>query len=430
MSVIPKDVKERILKLRKAIEKHRYNYHVLNIEEISIEALDSLKKELFDLEEQYPELITKDSPTQRVAGAPLKEFKKISHQIEQWSFNDAFSIEDIKAFDERVKRMLKQKTKKDLIPSYIVELKIDGLKIVLTYEGGFLKTGATRGDGKVGEDVTMNVKTIEAIPLSLKKPIDIIVEGEIWISKERFKKINKERDKKGEAVFANPRNMAAGTLRQLDSKIVAERKLSNFIYDIARFENNPDNQEDELKLLRELGFSVNPHFKHFKNIEEVISFWQDWHKKKDKEDYMIDGIVVKVNEKEYQDILGYTGKAPRFGIALKFPAEEVTTIIESIALQVGRTGVITPVANLRPVRVAGTTVSSPTCGIESPIINLERVTVFDFFIAEIRLMIDFSANLGSPSKSPLCNLKISTNDETSPRSTSWSITFGPRPSIS
>ena len=317
-------------------------------------------------------MITPDSPSQRVAGAPLPEFKKVAHKVPQWSFNDAFTIEDIREFDARTKRFLKGQTGKDIWPSYVCELKIDGLKIVSEYKKGLLVGAATRGDGKVGEDVTMNIRTIESVPLRLNKDVDIIVEGEVWLSKNNFEKLNKEQEKKGKPLFANPRNVAAGTIRQLDPSIVAGRRLETFTYDIASYgETMPIKQELELKLLNDLGFKVNKYFEACRDIDEVIAFWQKWHKKKDSLDYFIDGVVVKVNEKEYQDILGFTGKAPRYGIAFKFQAEQVTTIVEDIQLQIGRTGVLTPVAHLKAVLVAGSTVSRATLHNEDEIRRLD-----------------------------------------------------------
>ena len=289
-----KDLKaaiERVKKLRATIDHHRYLYHVLDRQEISDEALDSLKHELFRIEEKYPELITTDSPTQRVAGKPLPEFKKVKHEILQWSFNDAFSEDEMREFDARIKRMLAKAlgssaSKLEIKPTYTCELKIDGLKIVFTYEKGLLKTAATRGNGKVGEDVTMNVRTIESVPLRLKKEIDVIVEGEVWLSKSEFKRINKDRARKNEPLFANPRNVAAGSIRQLDPKIVAERNLDNFIYDIAKAEIIvPDTQFEELEMARELGFKVNKYIEHCNTIEDVILFWKKWRKKAGKEDY-------------------------------------------------------------------------------------------------------------------------------------------------
>lgn len=353
---VSREIRERVNSLRETINRYRYLYHVENREEISPEALDSLKRELSELEEKYPELITPDSPTQRVAGKALDEFKKVTHLVPQWSFNDAFDEEDIRAFDERVRKIIRSS------PAYTAELKIDGLKVVLTYEDGILKNAATRGDGRVGEDVTQNVRTIESIPLKLQKSVSLTAEGEIFMSKSVFDRLNKKRKKEGLELFANPRNVAAGSIRQLDPNITRVRELDSFIYDLVRIEGQslPQTQEDELKLLKTLGFKVNPHFKLCSDIEEVIAYWKSWGKKKEKEDYLIDGVVVKVNEKRFQDELGYTGKAPRFGIAFKFPAEQVTTIVEDITLQLGRTGVLTPVAVLRPVVVAGSTVSRAT----------------------------------------------------------------------
>jgi DNA ligase (NAD+) len=365
-------IRSRVASLRKAIEEHRYNYHVLDKESISPAALDSLKHELVELETKYPELITPDSPSQRVAGKPLPEFKKVEHKVPQWSFNDAFSEEDITEFDARVRRFLRAESGKECSPTYTAELKIDGLKVVLEYQKGMLVTAATRGDGVVGEDVTLNVRTIESVPLKLNEPVDIIVEGEIWMGIRALKKLNAEREKNGEPVFANPRNVAAGSIRQLDPKVAAARKLSTFIYDIGQYERPiPTSQFEELKLLEKLGFKVNPHYRHCKGVTDVIAYWKEWQKRASKEDYWMDGVVVKVNEKAYQDILGYTGKAPRFGIAFKFPAEQVTTVVEDIVLQIGRTGVVTPVAHLRPVSVAGSVVSRATLHNEDEIKRLD-----------------------------------------------------------
>ena len=355
------DAVKRLEKLRQAIEKYRYSYHVEDVSLISEEALDSLKKELVDIETQFPELITPDSPSQRVAGKPSVGFKKVRHEIPQWSSNDAFSEEDIMDFDARVRRFYKQETGEDIVPHYVCEHKIDGMHIVLTYEKGLLKTAATRGDGTFGEDVTANIKMIESVPLRLNQAISCIVEGEIYMTKKQFAKTNEIQKKNGQEVFANPRNIVAGTIRQLDSSIVAERKLSTFIYDVSRIDGTfPESQEKELKLLALLGFRVNKEYKLCKKIEEVIAYWKEWKLKKDKQDYFFDGIMLKVNERKVQEALGYTGKAPRFVTAFKFPAEQVTTVVEDIAMQVGRTGVVTPVAHLKPVVVYGSTVSRAT----------------------------------------------------------------------
>jgi DNA ligase (NAD+) len=363
---VPHTVIDRLEKLKEAIEKYRYEYHVLDTTPISEAALDSLKHELVEIETKYPELVTPDSPSQRVAGKPLPEFTKVEHQVPQWSFNDAFSEDEIREFDARTKRFLKSKT-----PTYTLEHKIDGLKIVLTYEKGLLKLAATRGDGTVGEDVTENVKTIESVPLRLTQPVNIIVEGEVWMSKSQLTILNKKRAKDNLEPFANPRNLAAGSIRQLDPKIAAERKLQTFIYYIARYNTMPATQHGSLEFLRELGFKVNPYWKHVKTVEDIVAYWKEWHKKMPKQDYNADGIVVKVDELTLQTTLGYTGKAPRWGIAFKFPAEQVTTVLEDIVFQVGRTGVVTPVAHLRPVLVAGSTVSRATLHNEDEIKRLD-----------------------------------------------------------
>lgn len=356
------NTRERIEKLKKLVNYHRYLYHVLDKQEISDAALDSLKKELEVLEKQNPEFLTADSPTQRVGGIPLDKFVKIKHKIKQWSYDDVFSEEEIREFDERVKRFLvKELGVKSREVEYTCELKIDGFKIVLTYEKGILKSAATRGDGVIGEDVTQNVKTIESVPLRLEKDVDAIVEGEIWLSKKEFEKLNKEQEKKGGQLFANPRNVAAGSIRQLDPKVAASRRLDSFIYELDKINDKlPETQLDELKRLQELGFKVNNHFKFCRNIDDVVSFYKEWGAKKNSLPYYIDGLVVKLNKRDWQERLGYTGKSPRFAIAFKFPAEQTTTVIEDIQIQVGRTGTLTPVAHLRPTRIAGSLVSRAT----------------------------------------------------------------------
>ncbi len=360
------EAKDRLNKLREVINHHRYLYHVLDKSEISEEALDSLKAELADLEKQFPELVTTDSPSQRVAGVALEKFTKVTHQVPQWSFNDAFTPEEMREWDARVKKVVGEQ------PSYVCELKIDGFKIVLTYEKGLLVTAATRGDGRVGEDVTANVRTIESVPLRLNEAVDVIVEGEIWLSKKEFARINRERELAGEELYANPRNVAAGTIRQLDPKIVASRKLSSFAYDLAAGNVPiPLNQIEELKLLQKLGFKVNPHFTLCADIEAVIETWKRFEKMSDKESYGVDGVAVKVNDRAHQEKLGFTGKAPRFTMAFKFRAEQATTVVEEISLQVGRTGVITPVAHLRPVFLDGSTVSRATLHNEDEIKRLD-----------------------------------------------------------
>src|SRR3972149_11883085 len=376
-SSIPSDVKDaqmRAGKLRIVIDKHRYLYHVLDKPDMPAEAYDSLMEELRIIEEQFPYLQTADSPTKRVGGEPRTSFKKVTHEMRQWSYDDVFSHDGLLKWEARAKRFIEDhpQLKRETL-SYCTELKIDGLKIILTYKNGIFVRGATRGNGLVGEDITENLKTIQSIPLSLNKKIDIIVVGEAWMKKDELARINKEREKKGEALFANTRNAAAGSLRQLDPKIAASRRLDSFIYDIDSIGGlpMPKSQEGELKLLLELGFKVNPHHHVAKDISAVENYYQEWVSKKDKEQYGIDGIVIKIDSRAVQEALGYTGKSPRWGVAYKFPAEQVTTVVEDIVLQVGRTGVLTPVAHLRPVLVAGARGSRATLHNEDEIKRLD-----------------------------------------------------------
>jgi len=359
------EAKNRIHKLSEEIERYRYLYHVLDKPEITDEVYTSLRQELKKLEEKYPQYKVPNSPTERIGGKPLKKFKKVKHRFRQWSLDDVFSCQELEAWEEKNLRFLEKKWGQGKVEKkidYTAELKIDGLHLVLFYKKGVLENGATRGDGRTGEDVTSNVKTIESIPLVLEKKVTLNVEGECWLAKSELERINKERKKKGEPLFANPRNAAAGSIRQLDPKIAASRRLDSFIYDLNSINESadPKTQLEELKLLKELGFKVNQHYKLCKNIAEAEEYFQKIAKIKDREIYGIDGIVIKVNDKEIQNILGYTGKSPRFAIAYKFPAERVTTLVRDIKVQVGRTGALTPVAYLKAVKVAGSVVSKAT----------------------------------------------------------------------
>jgi DNA ligase (NAD+) len=346
------ELRKRAAMLREAITKYRALQHEKDVSPITPEALDSLKYELASLEEAYPELVTHNSPTQVVAGTPLPFLKKVRHTVPQWSFNDAFTETDIRAFDERVRKLSGE------VPTYDLELKIDGLKIVLTYVRGILTTAATRGDGVVGEDVTHNIRTIRSVPKLLARELDITVEGEVYLTRSGLKRLNAIRRKQGEPEFANPRNAAAGSIRQLDPSLAAKRPLEVFVYDIAQTsEPFPKTQSKELEYLAMLGFPVNKEHQHADSLEEVFSYWKKWRGgAREKLDYQLDGVVLKLESHSLQETLGYTGKAPRYAIAYKFPPEQVETVIEDISLQVGRTGKVTPVAHLRPVAVAGTTV--------------------------------------------------------------------------
>lgn len=412
------EANKRIIKLRQEIERYRYDYHVLDKLDISEAALDSLKKELYDLEALYPELITPDSPTQRVAGQALDKFEKVAHKVSQWSFDDAFSREDMDDWQDKILNYLEKETgRRPSPPEYMCELKIDGLHVVLTYENGYLVQAATRGDGKVGENVTQNIKTIQSVPLKLAEPANIIAEGEIWLGRKMLEKINAEKEKAGEPPFANPRNAAAGTIRQLDSAVVAKRQLDTFIYDISDGEI-PATQQKELERLEKLGFKVNQLRRLCKNLDEVVEFWQDWQNKKESQDYWIDGVVIKVNERRLQNILGYTGKAPRWGIAFKFPAEQATTVVEEVYVQVGRTGALTPVARVRPVQLAGTTVTHSTLHNFDEIERLD-LKVGDTVIMEKagdvipkitevlpRLRTGHEKNIPVPKKCPVCGSEV------------------------
>jgi len=358
------ELKQKVQRLHDQINDLRYRYHVLNDPEVTDAMYDGLMDELKKIEAEHPDFITGDSPTQRVAGKPADKFNKIIHTVPQWSFNDAFDEGDIEEWQERILKILeKELGARPTDLSYVCELKIDGLHMVLTYEKGRLLHAATRGDGKVGEDVTQNIKTILSVPLQLKKEIDLVAEGEVWMKASMLETMNEERKKQELPLFANPRNAAAGTIRQLDSSIVAERKLVLTSYDISADPANKLNletQEKELLSLKELGFLTDSNWKVVKTTAEIFQFHEYWAKNKHTQQFWIDGVVIKVNQKKYQDILGFTGKAPRWAIAFKFPAEQGTTRVKDIYVQVGRTGALTPVALLEPVKLAGTTVTHAT----------------------------------------------------------------------
>lgn len=349
------EAKKRIEKLRDEINHHRYLYHVQDTQEISDAALDSLKNDLDDLEQQYPDLITKDSPTQRVGGQPLPQFEQVEHSTRMLSLNDAFSFEDIKDWEDRNKKILPKAFE------YFIEPKIDGVAIALIYQDGSLVTAATRGDGFTGEDVTHNIKTIEAIPLKLRQQAQGTVEvrGEVYMLKKDFEEMNKQREKEGEPAFANPRNIAAGSVRQLDPKVAARRPLRFFAWEITRGIDIKTRVE-EYELLKKLGFPTPPDAKLFTNIDQIKDYVEKEDKKRMKRPFQVDGAVMKINNLEDSRRLGIVGKAPRGSIAYKFAAEEATSLVEDIVVQVGRTGALTPVAHLQPTQVAGTTVSRAT----------------------------------------------------------------------
>lgn len=350
------EVKKQIQKLRDELTYHNYKYYVENNPVIADYEYDMLLKKLQALEMQFPDLITPDSPTQRIGEEPLKGFTTVDHKIPMLSLDNAYTYDELRDFDERVKKNING------VVDYTCEPKIDGVSIALVYENGLLMRGATRGDGIKGDDITANLKTIRSIPLRLQGTgfQDSEVRGEVYFPISAFKKFNKEQEKKGEQAFANPRNAAAGSLRQLDPRIVAERPLDTFLYYLYTPTNQVTTHEQSLDVLRKLGFRVNPLIKKVNTIDEAITFCEDLEKKRDTLDYEIDGVVLKVNSFALQRQLGSTIKHPRWAIAYKFTAKQATTRLNDIVIQVGRTGTLTPVAVLEPVAVGGVTVSRAT----------------------------------------------------------------------
>jgi len=386
------EAKKRIEKLKEVINHHRYLYHVLDKQEIPDAAFDSLKHELYKLEQQFPELITSDSPTQRVGGEPLKEFKKVKHAFPMLSIEDVFSEKELQDWEEYLQR---------LSPSaqleYFSELKIDGFAIALIYEKGLFVCGATRGSGQVGEDVTQNLKTIESIPLKLhihgklpSKKIEekikkliaegrIEIRGEVYMEKAAFEKFNKELEKKGQKSFANPRNLAAGSIRQLDPKLAASRPLKFLAYDIVTDVGQKKHSQDH-QVLPALGFKTDPG-EICKDINESVGFWRKAAKKRETLPFLVDGVVVNINDNSLFQKLGVAGKSPRGVRAFKFSPKQATTKILDIAFQVGRTGAVTPIANLEPVQVGGVTISRATLHNEDEIKRL-GVKIGDTVIVE------------------------------------------------
>ncbi len=351
------EAKIRIEKLKEKIKELNYQYFVLDNSEVEESVRDSLKRELIDLEGQFPEFITPDSPTQRVGSALSGKFDEVKHTVPKKSLADVFSFEEIWEWYARIEKLVMGKIE------FVCELKIDGLNITLMYERGEYKRALTRGNGVFGEDVTHTVKTINSLPLTLNEPIDIEIAGEVFLPKKDFENLNLEQEKKGLPLYANPRNTAAGTIRQLDPRVAASRNLEAFFYSLEDIENHSEHvktQEETLQYLRKVGFKVEKHFKQMSDIEGVIKYCEHWTAKRDELPYEIDGIVVKVNNLEQQKAMGFTAKAPRFAIAYKFPAKQVSSQILEVIFQVGRTGAITPVAIMTPTFVAGSTVSRAT----------------------------------------------------------------------
>lgn len=376
------ETQQRVQQLRQQLQQASYAYYVLDKPIMEDSVYDRLYRELQQLETDYPQFITPDSPTQRVGEKPATQFTSVKHNIPLYSLENAFNTEELKAWEQRWKKVknTEEIEIKDSDPLYICELKIDGSALALTYENGLLIRGATRGDGVTGEEITQNVKTIRSIPLRLKlenPPPIVEVRGEAFLSLNIFANINKERQQNGETLFANPRNAAAGTLRQLDSKKVAKRQLDFFAYTLhLPDETELQTQWDALELLQEMGLKVNPNRQLCPSLTEVQSYFQGWDSRRQNLPYMTDGVVVKINPLNLQKQLGFTQKFPRWAIALKYPAEEAPTQVKAVTVQVGRTGALTPVAELEPIQLAGTTVQRATLH------NSDRIAELDLHIGD------------------------------------------------
>ncbi len=360
--MVPEEIRKRVEELRREIEYHNYRYYVLNDPVISDAEYDALMRELEELERRYPELVTPNSPTQRVGAPPLEEFGTVEHRVPMLSLSNAFNEEEVREFDRRVKRFLG--VLHDI--QYTAEPKIDGVAVEIIYERGVLTVGATRGDGYRGEDITQNIRTIKMIPLYLiddEEPVPeyLSVRGEVYMDREDFRRLNREREERGETLFANPRNAAAGSLRQLDSSVTAKRPLKVFFYGIGECRGREfRSQWEVLQTLPKWGLRVNPFVELCENIDECIHYYQRLLQRREEIPYEMDGIVIKVNDLELQRRLGEISRSPRWAVAFKFPAEEATTRVLDIVVQVGRTGVLTPVAILEPVQVGGVVVSRAT----------------------------------------------------------------------
>ncbi|KKM22624.1 hypothetical protein LCGC14_1623370, partial [marine sediment metagenome] len=373
-----KDVKKRIEKLREQINDYSYRYYVLDKPVISDAEYDELVRKLQAMEDENPELITPDSPTQRVGATPDNAFEPVEHRERMYSLQDAFSTEELLAWLERVEKV---------VPSseleFVSELKVDGTALSLTYENGVFVKGATRGDGSVGEDITANLRTIKSIPLKLFKPVPYIeVRGEAFLAKDQFKELNRQRAAEGQDFFANPRNAAAGSLRQLDPKITASRGLSALFYAVGHVEGvSFEDQSSVLQYLKEAGFKTSAHVQLAKSEKKVIDYYSHWMQKRADLEYEIDGVVVKVNSFAQQEDLGATSKSPRWAIAYKFPAEQKTTKLKDIGLSVGRTGAVTPFAILEPVVVAGSTIGKATLHNEDEV-HRKDIRIGDYVIVQ------------------------------------------------
>ncbi len=351
----PSEAKDRVAVLREEIRRHDRLYYGEGRTEISDAEFDVLMHELIALESEHPELSSEDSPSRRVGGEPVEGFETVVHARPMLSLENAYSWEEAEAWLARAERVLGRP-----LGGFVAELKIDGLSLSLRYEQGRLRRGATRGDGVRGDDVTSNVRTIRTIPLTIDEPAPLEVRGEVYYSKRSFEKVNAGREAEGEPLFANPRNAAAGTLRLLDSRVTARRRLDAWLYGIVEAPALPASQSETLSRLKALGFPVNPHWRRCESFAEVRSFVEEWNQKRHELEFETDGVVIKVDDRATQDALGATAKSPRWALAYKYPAEEATTVVREISVNVGRTGVLTPAAHFDPVQLAGTTVRKAT----------------------------------------------------------------------
>ncbi len=423
---------KKIKKLQEVIEHHRQKYHQEDNPEISDEAFDALLRELQELEASLG-ISEYAQESKKIGGKILEGFEKTTHAVPQWSYDNVFNVEELQNWNERNSKILIKEWDTNPSFEYVAELKIDGLKIVLTYRDGILITGATRGDGTIGEDVTENIKRIKSIPHTITETRPIVVIGEVWMRNDDLKIINREREKNNQPIYANPRNLAAGTLRQLDTDIVASRNLQVFVYDLEYLDSNETFQthEQELVFLKKQGFVVNQDRKLCKNLKEIQEYYESWIERRHAEQYGIDGLVIKLNNKQQCKQLGYTAKSPRFGVAYKFPAEETTTTVEDIIIQVGRTGVLTPVAVLKPVLVAGSVVSRATLhnadeigrlGVrvgDTVIIRKAGDIIPEILQVLVELRSHGSKEYKFPKICPVCNASVIQEKNTSGTSVGW-----------
>jgi len=394
-----KKAQQRIQKLTHIINEHARYYYVHDNPQISDAVYDDLYQELVSLEQAFPYLRLPYSPTYRVGGLILEGFEKAQHNFRQWSFDNIFDWNGLVAWEEKITKMVRKHDDLDNeVIEYIVELKIDGLKVILDYKKGNLIRGSTRGDGKIGENITENLKTINDIPLSIDSDISCSIIGEAWIEKKELEKINKQRSRESYEPYANPRNLAAGTLRQLDTRLVSKRNLRTFVYDIDSNDHAFQNHSDELDFLKNQGFRVNKAYLKTADISAIQEFYNSWTSKRHKQEYGIDGLVIKVNSKKIAKKIGYTAKSPRFAVAYKFPAEEQTTIVENIIMQIGRTGILTPVAELKPVVVDGSRVTRATLH------NMDEIARLDVRIGDT-VIIEKAGDIIPKIKKVLVNMR-------------------------